>query len=83
MTKKLVTVTITWEIDKGIYLPEEYAPSQKDVDEVTAWLIEDDVEDYLFEMHIENIVRDSMEKLGAKTTEAVTWTEWERPRLDG
>jgi len=52
-------------------------PIQKDVDEVTAWLIEDDVEDYLFEMHIENIVRDSMEKLGAKTTESVTWTEWE------
>jgi hypothetical protein len=77
MAKKLVTVTITWEIDEGIYLPEEYAPSQKDVDEVTAWLIEDDVEDYLFEMHIENIVRDSMEKLGAKTTESVTWTEWE------
>lgn len=75
--KKLVTVTVTWEVDEGIYLPEGYAPTQKVIDEVSASLSLEDVEDYLFEMHVENIVRDSMEKFGAKATESVTWTEWE------
>jgi hypothetical protein len=34
------------------------------------------VDVYLRELHIEKIVRDSMEKLGATTLEASVWTTW-------
>jgi len=74
--KKEVTVTVTWEIDEDMYLPETLAPTKEEVEEISLWLDKDDVNLYLRELHIEKIVRDSMEKLGATTLEATVWTAW-------
>jgi hypothetical protein len=74
--KKEVTVTVTWEIDEDMYLPADLGPTEEEVEEINLWLAEDDVDVYLRELHIEKIVRDSMEKLGATTLEATVWTTW-------
>lgn len=67
--RKKVSVEATWVIDDGIYIPEKYQPSDEELEEI------DDDPNHILEIALDNMVRDSLEQLGAKALRSTIWLE--------